>query len=445
MKHQKISNMFLSFLQSYIITYSCGHCFTYVSGCDKWRINGSQLSLLHRCWWESPCRLIQTPNVEVPTFEDKVIAKAWCRWLAGILERFPNIRLLSFLGREKVYIFSDLEVLLLSYNINFFCSHSKDILNIRHLRICYFSALQQRSIILVACGSRTMAGLARELGNAEVDFSEFAFEKPASTVPVEVFRKSKIVARPVPSASDVPSVLLTFYGQYSWTVLKRCRRWDQKFSTLPLHLSYCARFMTGIARHFTSGVAFMIFKRMECMVGENGGVRLVFGELSLVLANSTCADAKLGPNSLAWSSEGIVFGLLSNLFPGAKPFGVFGRRSLGSLHCCANSSFHCFTPHISQKYRASDTVSLLVQVHKCMREMSWHCEENPAKTKTHYIVNIVTCNPPRNFHYKMLGVGVSIKLFFIEVKCSCFEGLTFYRELWFDMVWYFIVIQLCSA
>lgn len=115
----------------------------------------------------------------------------------------------------------------------------------RHLRICYFSALQQRSastnvqattIILVASGSRTMAGLARELGNAEVDFSEFSFEKPARTVPVEVFRKSQIVARPVPSASDVPSVLLTFYGQYSWTVLKRCRRWDQKFSTLPLHL-----------------------------------------------------------------------------------------------------------------------------------------------------------------------------------------------------------------
>ena len=84
--------------------------------------------------------------------------------------------------------------------------------------------MQATTIILVASGSRTMAGLARELGNAEVDFSEFSFEKPASTVPVEVFRKSQIVARPVPSASDVPSVLLTFYGQYSWTVLKRCRR-----------------------------------------------------------------------------------------------------------------------------------------------------------------------------------------------------------------------------
>ena len=31
-------------------------------------------------------------------------------------------------------------------------------------------------------------------------------------------------------------------------------------------------------------------------MGENGGVRMVFGELSLVLANSTCADAKLGLN-----------------------------------------------------------------------------------------------------------------------------------------------------
>ena len=130
MKHQKISNMFLSFLQSYMITYSCGHCFTYVSGCDKWRINGNQPSLLHRCWWESPCRLIQTPNVEVPTFEDKVIAKAWCRWLAGNSERFPNIPLLFFLDREKVYIFWIWKSLLLSYNINFFCSHSKDTLNI---------------------------------------------------------------------------------------------------------------------------------------------------------------------------------------------------------------------------------------------------------------------------------------------------------------------------
>ena len=125
--------------------------------------------------------------------------------------------------------------LLLSYNINLFCSHSKDILQVsqRHLLFCYFSALQQRSvstnlqakaIIFVACGSRTLAGLARQLGNAKVDFSEFAFQKPESTVPVEVFRKSQIVARPVPSASDVPSVLLTFYGQHSRTVLKRCRR-----------------------------------------------------------------------------------------------------------------------------------------------------------------------------------------------------------------------------
>ena len=99
------------------------------------------------------------------------------------------------------------------------------------------------------------------------------------------------------------------------------------------------------------------------------------------LRANPCADAKLGPNFLAWSSEGIVFGLLSNLLPGAEPFGVFGRRSLGSLHCCENSSFDCFTPHISQKYLgASDTVSLLVQVHNGMREMSWHCEENPVKT-----------------------------------------------------------------
>ena len=44
--------------------------------------------------------------------------------------------------------------------------------------------------------------------------------------------------------------------------------------------------MTGIARDFTFGVAFMIFERMECMAGENGGVRMVFGELSLVLAKS---------------------------------------------------------------------------------------------------------------------------------------------------------------
>ena len=54
-------------------------------------------------------------------------------------------------------------------------------------------------------------------------------------------------------------------------------------------------------------------------------------------------------------------------------------------------------------------------------------------------------DPPRNFHYKMLGVGVSIKLFLNRTQMFLFEGLTFYRELWFDMVWYFIVIQLCSA
>ena len=64
-----------------------------------------------------------------------------------------------------------------------------------------------------------------------------------------------------------------------------------------------------------------------------------------------------------------------------------------------------------------------------------YCKNMYVIMSTHSLIYIYIYNPPRNFHYKMLGVGVSIKLFFfIELKCSCFEGLTFYRELWFDMV-----------
>ena len=74
----------------------------------------------------------------------------------------------------------------------------------------------------------------------------------------------------------------SIHGQYSKVVDDEIRSSRHCRFTF-LHF---ARSMTGIARDFTFGVAFMIFERMECMAGENGGVRMVFGELSLVLAKS---------------------------------------------------------------------------------------------------------------------------------------------------------------